>query len=68
MDYMMRDMLKNDYVMERIPYSDTETRCVLYRLDHEELTKIKKEAMSWLSTLKTTRQHPNIKIVPTRFR
>jgi hypothetical protein len=67
MDYAMRDMLKNDYGVEKIPHSDVEARYVLYRLDHEQLTKSKKEATSWLSTLKTARQDPDSKIAYSRL-
>ncbi|KIU20065.1 Plasmid recombination enzyme [Weissella cibaria] len=67
MDYAMRDMLKNDYGVEKIPHSDVEARYVLYRLDHEQLTKSKKEATSWLATLKTARQNPDSKISSSRL-
>lgn len=67
MDYAMRDMLKNDYGVEKIPHSDVEARYVLYRLDHEQLTKSKKEATSWLATLKTARENPDSKIATTRL-
>ena len=67
MDYAMRDMLKNDYGVEKIPHSDVEARYVLYRLDHEQLTKSKKEATSWLATLKDARQNPDSKIATTRL-
>ncbi|WP_099045197.1 MobV family relaxase [Leuconostoc citreum] len=67
MDYAMRDMLKNDYGVEKIPHSDVEARYVLYRLDHEQLTKSKKEASSWLAKLKTARQNPDSKIALTRL-
>ncbi|WP_099045221.1 MobV family relaxase [Leuconostoc citreum] len=67
MDYAMRDMLKNDYGVEKIPHSDVEARYVLYRLDHEQLTKSKKEATSWLAKLKTARQNPDSKIALTRL-
>ena len=67
MDYAMRDMLKNDYGVEKIPHSDVEARYVLYRLDHEQLTKSKKEATSWLATLKTARQNPDSKIAYSRL-
>jgi len=67
MDYAMRDMLKNDYGVEKIPHSDVEARYVLYKLDHEELTKSKKEATSWLATLKTARENPDSKILSTRL-
>ena len=66
-DYAMRDMLKNDYGVEKIPHSDVEARYVLYRLDHEQLTKSKKEATSWLATLKTARENPDSKILSTRL-
>ncbi|WP_349535733.1 MobV family relaxase, partial [Leuconostoc mesenteroides] len=67
MDYAMRDMLKNDYGVEKIPHSDVEARYVLYRLDHEQLTKSKKEATSWLATLKTARENPDSKITSSRL-
>ncbi|MCC2745413.1 plasmid recombination protein [Leuconostoc lactis] len=67
MDYAMRDMLKNDYGVEKIPHSDVEARYVLYRLDHEQLTKSKKEATSWLATLKDARQNPDSKIASSRL-
>lgn len=67
MDYAMRDMLKNDYGIEKIPHSDVEARYVLYRLDHEQLTKSKKEATSWLATLKTARENSDNKIATTRL-
>ncbi|KAA8380213.1 mobilization protein, partial [Leuconostoc carnosum] len=67
MDYAMRDMLKNDYGVEKIPHSDVEARYVLYRLDHEQLTKSKKEATSWLATLKTARENPDSKIASSRL-
>ena len=67
MDYAMRDMLKNDYGIEKIPHSDVEARYVLYRLDHEQLTKSKKEATSWLATLKTARENPDSKIASSRL-
>ena len=67
MDYAMRDMLKNDYGVEKIPHSDVEARYVLYRLDHEQLTKSKKEATSWLAMLKTARENPDSKIASSRL-
>ncbi len=67
MDYAMRDMIKNDYGVEKIPHSDVEARYVLYRLDHEQLTKSKKEATSWLVTLKTARENPDSKIASSRL-
>lgn len=67
MDYAMRDILKNDYGIEKIPHSDVEARYVLYRLDHEQLTKSKKEATSWLATLKTARENSDSKIATTRL-
>ncbi|WP_260296210.1 mobilization protein [Pediococcus pentosaceus] len=67
MDYTMRDMLKNDYGVEKIPHSDVEARYVLYRLDHEQLTKSKKEATSWLAKLKTARENPDSKITSSRL-
>ena len=67
MDYAMRDILKNDYGIEKIPHSDVEARYVLYRLDHEQLTKSKKEATAWLATLKTARENSDSKIATTRL-
>ena len=46
LDYAMRDMLKNDYGVEKLSHTDVEARYVLYKLDHEELTKNKKVAQS----------------------
>lgn len=67
MDYAMRDMLKNDYGVDKIPHTDVEARYILYKLDHEELTKNKKVAQSWLKTLTTARADPDTKIAPTRL-
>ena len=67
MDYAMRDMLKNDYGVDKIAHTDVEARYVLYKLDHEELTKNKKVAQSWLKTLTTARADPDTKIAPTRL-
>ncbi|EEJ41780.1 hypothetical protein [Leuconostoc mesenteroides] len=66
-DYAMRDMLKNDYGVEKLSHTDVEARYVLYKLDHEEHTKNKKEAQSWLKTLTTARADPDTKIAPTRL-
>ena len=63
----MRDMLKNDYGVDKIAHTDVEARYVLYKLDHEELTKNKKVAQSWLKTLTTARANPDTKIAPTRL-
>ena len=49
----MRDMVKNDYGVSSIKQSDVEARAVLYKLDHNELTKNKTEATSWLKELTT---------------
>lgn len=38
LDYAMRDMLKNDYAVDKLSHTDVEARYVLYKLDHEELT------------------------------
>ncbi len=46
MDYVMRDMLKNEYGVDKLSHSDVEARYVLHKLDHEELTKNKKVAQS----------------------
>ena len=62
LDYAMRDMLKNDYGVEKLSHTDVEARYVLYKLDHEELTKNKKVAQSWLKTLTTARADPDTKI------
>ncbi|WP_405466229.1 MobV family relaxase [Leuconostoc mesenteroides] len=67
MDYAMRDMLKNDYGVEKLSHTDVEARYVLYKLDHEELTQNKKVAQSWLKTLTTAREDPDTKIAPTRL-
>jgi len=67
MDYVMRDMLKNDYGVEKLSHTDVEARYVLYKLDHKELTKNKKSAQSWLKTLTTAREDPDTKIAPTRL-
>ena len=66
-DYAMRDMLRNDYGVDKLSHTDVEARSVLYKLDHEELTKNKKEAQSWLKTLTTARADPDTKIAPTRL-
>nr|WP_252616604.1 MobV family relaxase [Leuconostoc gelidum] len=67
LDYAMRDMLKNDYGVDKIAHTDVEARYVLYKLDHEELTQNKKVAQSWLKTLTTARADPDTKIAPTRL-
>ncbi|MBZ1518521.1 MobV family relaxase [Leuconostoc mesenteroides] len=67
LDYAMRDMLKNDYGVDKLSHTDVEARYVLYKLDHEEHTKNKKEAQSWLKTLKTAREDLDTKIAPTRL-
>lgn len=67
MDYAMRDMLKNDYAVDKLSHTDVEARYVLYKLDHEELTQNKKVAQSWLKTLTTARADPDTKIAPTRL-
>lgn len=61
-DYAMRDMLKNDYGVTSIKQSDVEARVVLYKLDHNELTKNKTEATSWLNALTTARDDQETKI------
>lgn len=61
-DYAMRDMLKNDYGVTIIKQSDVEARVVLYKLDHNELTKNKTEATSWLNALTTARNDQETKI------
>ena len=67
LDYAMRDMLKNDYGVDKLSHTDVEARYVLYKLDHEELTQNKKEAQSWLKTLTTARADPDTKIAPSRL-
>ena len=67
LDYAMRDMLKNDYGVDKLSHTDVEARYVLYKLDHEELTQNKKVAQSWLKTLTTARADPDTKIAPTRL-
>ncbi|HCZ38574.1 MAG TPA: mobilization protein [Brochothrix thermosphacta] len=67
LDYAMRDMLKNDYGVDKLSHTDVEARYVLYKLDHEELTQNKKVAQSWLKTLTTARVDPDTKIAPTRL-
>ncbi|MYV37292.1 mobilization protein [Weissella cibaria] len=67
LDYAMRDMLKNDYGVDQLSHTDVEARYVLYKLDHEELTKNKKVAQAWLKTLTTARADPDTKIAPTRL-
>ena len=67
MDYVMRDMLKNDYGVDKLSLTDVEARYVLYKLDHEEFTQNKKVAQSWLKTLTTARANPDTKIAPTRL-
>ncbi|WP_349551436.1 MobV family relaxase [Leuconostoc pseudomesenteroides] len=61
-DYAMRDMLKNDYGVTSIKQSDVEARAVLYKLDHNELTKNNTEATSWLKALTTARDDQETKI------
>nr|WP_084460016.1 MobV family relaxase [Leuconostoc lactis] len=46
LDYAMRDMLKNDYGVDKLSHTDVEARYVLYKLDHEKLTKNQKTAQS----------------------
>ena len=67
LDYAMRDMLKNDYGVEKLSHTDVEARSILYKLDHEELTQNKKVAQTWLKTLMTARADPDTKIAPTRL-
>jgi len=67
LDYAMRDMLKNDYGVDKLSHTDVEARYVLYKLDHEALTKNKKVAQSWLKTLTTAREDPDTKIAPSRL-
>ncbi|MFL2090053.1 MobV family relaxase [Leuconostoc mesenteroides] len=67
LDYAMRDMLKNDYGVDKLSHTDVEARYVLYKLDNEELTQNKKVAQSWLKTLTTARADPDTKIAPTRL-
>ncbi|WP_042251725.1 MobV family relaxase [Leuconostoc mesenteroides] len=67
LDYAMRDILKNDYGVDKLSHTDVEARYVLYKLDHKELTKNKKSAQSWLKTLTTAREDPDTKIARTRL-
>ncbi|QEA58165.1 mobilization protein (plasmid) [Weissella hellenica] len=67
LDYAMRDMLKNDYSVNSMKTSDVNARYVLYKLDHDELTKNKKTANSWLKALMIAREDPDTKISPTRL-
>ena len=67
LDYAMRDMLKNDYGVDKLSHTDVEARYVLYKLDHDELTKNKKTAKSWLTTLTTAREDTDTKISLTRL-
>ncbi|MDV8928675.1 mobilization protein [Leuconostoc mesenteroides subsp. mesenteroides] len=67
LDYAMRDILKNDYGVDKLSHTDVEARYVLYKLDHEELTKNKKTAKSWLTTLTTAREDTDTKISLTRL-
>ncbi|ORI83280.1 MobV family relaxase [Leuconostoc lactis] len=67
LDYAMRDILKNDYGVDKLSHTDVEARSVLYKLDHEELTKNKKTAKSWLTTLTTAREDTDTKISLTRL-
>lgn len=67
LDYAMRDMLKNDYGVDKLSHTDVKARYVLYKLDHEELTQNKKVAQTWLKTLMTARADPDTKIAPTRL-
>ncbi|MDI6498853.1 MobV family relaxase [Leuconostoc suionicum] len=67
LDYAMRDILKNDYGVDQLSHTDVEARYVLHKLDHEERTKNKKVAQSWLKTLTTARADPDTKIAPTRL-
>ena len=67
LDYAMRDMLKNDYGVDKLSHTDVEARYVLYKLDHDELTQNKKVAQSWLKILTTAREDPDTKIVPSRL-
>ncbi|MFL2053112.1 MobV family relaxase [Leuconostoc mesenteroides] len=67
MDYAMRDILKNDYGVDKLSHTDVEARYVLYKLDHDELTKNKKTAKSWLTTLTTVREDTDTKISLTRL-
>ena len=55
-------MLKNDYGMTSIKQSDVEARAVIYQLEHNELTKNKTEATSWLNTLTIARDDQETKI------
>ena len=67
MGYAMRDMLKNDYGVNSMKTSDVKARYVLYKLDHDILTKNKKIADSWLKALMLAREDQDTKISPTRL-
>ncbi|MGC2988217.1 MobV family relaxase [Leuconostoc mesenteroides subsp. dextranicum] len=67
LDYAMRDILKNDYGVDKLSHTDVEARYVLYKLDYDELTQNKKVAQSWLKTLTTARADPDTQIAPTRL-
>ncbi|WP_273711148.1 hypothetical protein [Leuconostoc mesenteroides] len=67
LDYAMRDILKNDYGVDKLSHTDVEARYVLYKLDHEEFTENKKEAQSWLNTLTSAREDTDTKIALTRL-
>lgn len=67
LDYAMRDMLKNNYGVNSIKTSDVNARYVLYKLNHDELTKNKKTVNSWLNTLMIAREDPDTKIALTRL-
>ena len=67
MGYAMRDMLKNDYGVNSMKTSDVKARYVLYKLDHDILTKNKKIADSWLKDLMLAREDQDTKISPTRL-
>ena len=56
LDYAMRDLLKNDYGVDKLSHTDVEVRYVLYKLDYEELTQNTKVSQSWLKTLTTARK------------
>lgn len=63
----MRDLLENDYGVNSMKTSDVKARYILYRLDHEELTKNKKAANSWLKILTIAREDSDTQISLTRL-
>ena len=62
-----REQQQLDYGVNSMKTSDVNARYVLYRLDHDELTKNKKTVNSWLKALMIAREDPDTKISPTRL-